>query len=162
MVCSWCDSNTEPAALESLQPPKPFESPRACNSEALPGLRSRSFHRHNDDNDNHRATGTQTIERPLVYFSSCCLLQHVYRSLMRSFGEARSEILKQRPYHHYWNSHNLTSRSCRLALDTDTTRESTKIVSHLNRYHHQFPLDLQGWPRRWTQTVLCHHISVEI
>ncbi|RZF32755.1 hypothetical protein LSTR_LSTR009864 [Laodelphax striatellus] len=23
----------------------------------------------------------------------------------------------------------------------------------LNRYHFQFPLDLQGWPRRWTQTV---------
>lgn len=162
MVCSWCDNYTAPAALESLQVQKYFESPRASIREAVLGSRSGSFHHDNDDNDNHRATGTQTIERPLLCFSSCCLLQRVNRSLMRSLGVARSEILQQRPYHHYWNSHNLTSRSCGLALDTDTTRESTKTVNHLNRYHHQFPLDLQGWPRRWTQTVLYHQISVAI
>jgi len=159
MVCSWCDSYTAPAALESLQVQKYFESPRASITEAVSGSRSGSFHH---DNDNHRARGTQAIERPLFYFSSCCLLQRVNRSLMRSLGVARSEILQQRPYHHSCNSHNLTSRSCRLALDTDTTRESTKTVNHLNRYHHQFPLDLQGWPRRWTQTVLYQQISVTI
>lgn len=162
MVCSWCDSYTAPAALEPLQVQKYFESPRASITEAVSGSRSGSFQHDKDDNDNYRATGTQTIERPLFCFSLCCLLQRVNRSLMRSLCVARSEILQQRPYHHYWNSHNLTSRSCRLALDTDTTRESTKTVNHLNRYHHQFPLDLQGWPRRWTQTVLYHQISVAI
>lgn len=161
MVCSWCDSYTAPVALESLQVQKYFESPRSSITEAVSVSRNGSVHHDNDD-DNHRATGTQATERPLICFSSCCLLQRVNRSLMRSLGVARSEILQQCPYHHYWNSHSLTSRSCRLALDTDTTRESTKTVNHLNRYHHQFPLDLQGWPRRWTQTVLYHQISVAI
>jgi hypothetical protein len=159
MVCSWCDSYTAPAALEPLQVQKYFESPRASITEAVSGSRSGSFQH---DNDNYRATRTQTIERPLFCFSLCCLLQRVNRSLMRSLCVTRSEILQQRPYHHYWNSHNLTSRSFRLALDADTTRENTKTVNHLNRYHHQFPLDLQGWPRRWTQTVLYHQISVAI
>jgi hypothetical protein len=162
MVCSWCHSYIAPAALESFQLQKYFESPRVSNREAVSGARNGSFHYDSDDNDNHSATGTQTVERPLFCFSSCCLLQRVNRSLMRSFGVARSEILKQRPYRNYWNSHNLTSRSCRSVLDIGTTRESTKTVNHLNRYHHQFPLDLQGWPRRWTQTVLYNHISVVI
>ena len=157
MVCSWCDSCTAQAALESSQLHKYIDCPPPTSTtEAVSG-----FHRHND-NDNHRATGTQTVGRPLFWFSSCCLLQRVDRSLMRSLGVARSEILKQRPYHHYCNLHNLTSRSCRFVLDSDTTRGSTNTVSHLNRYHHQFPLDLQGWPRRWTQTVLFHHVSVVI
>jgi len=162
MVCSWSDSYTAPAALEPLQVQKYFESSRASITESVSGSRSGSFQHDNVDNDNYRATGTQTIGRPLFCFSSCCLLQRVNRSLMRSLCVAGSEILQQRPYHHYCNSHNLTTRSCRLALDTDTTRESTKTVNYLNRYHHQFPLDLQGWPRRWTQTVLFHQISVAI
>ena len=159
MVCSWCDSYTAPAALEPLQVQKYFESPRASITEAVSSSRSGIIQH---DNDNYRATGTQMIESPLFCFSSWCLLQRVNRSLMRSLCVARSEIMQQRPYHHYWNSHNLTSRSCRLALDTDTTRESKKTVNHLNRYHHQFPLYLQGCPRRWTQTVIYHQISVAV
>lgn len=157
MVCSWCDSYSAQAALESSQLQIHIECPPVTNT----GSGNGSSHRHNDF-ETHGATETQTIERPLFWSLSCCLLQRVNRSLMRSFREARSEILKQRPYHHYCNLHNLTSRRCRLVVASDTTRESTKTVSHLNRYHHQFPLDLQGWPRRWTQTVLFHHVSVVI
>lgn len=163
MVCSWCDSHTAPAAaLEPSRLRTHIDCPPTSSTGAVSASRNGSFPHHNDDNDDRRATGTQTVGGPLFWFSSCCLLQRVNRSLMRSLGVARSETLKQRPYHHYCNLHNLTSRSCRLVLDSDTTRDSTKTVSHLNRYHHQFPLDLQGWPRRWTQTVLVRHISAVI
>jgi hypothetical protein len=87
---------------------------------------------------------------------------------MRNFGAVRSEILHEHPFRHYCHLHNLTSRSYSSVVDSDNTsqgfrkEQTTNALTHLNRYHHQFPLDLQGWPRRWTQTVLFPHISAVI
>jgi hypothetical protein len=162
MVCPGCSRYTTSAvllpqgALQLSRLHKYINSPRAIRTEAVLPPRNACFHRH--DNDNPKATGTQ---KPFG-FSWCRLLQRANRSLMRNFGVIRPKILKQRPYNPYCHLHNLTSRSCSLVIDSDTTRQSTKTVAHLNRYHHQFPLDLQGWPRRWTQTVLFPHISAVI
>jgi hypothetical protein len=161
MVCPWCARYAVAAvllsqgALESPQLHKCTSCPRAVCTEAVSPSGTVCFHRYNDSPP---ATGTQK----LFLLSSCRLFQRANRSLMRNFDVIRSEALKQRPYNPYWHLHNLTSRSCSLVVEPDTTRQGTKTVTHLNRYHHQFPLDLQGWPRRWTQTVLFPHISAVI
>lgn len=164
MVCPWCSRYTAAAvllpqgALGSSKLHKCFSCPRAISTEAVLPSRNACFHRYNND-DKSRATGTQKR----FPFSSCHLLQRANRSLMRNFGVIRCKTLKlQRPYNPYSHLHNLTSRSRSLIVDSDTTREGAKTVAHLNRYHYQFPLDLQGWPRRWTQTVLFPHISAVI
>lgn len=159
MVCPWCNRYTTAAVLLPQGALKCISYPRAISTEAVLPSRNTCFHRYNNDNDKPRATGTQKR----FLFSSCHLLQRANRSLMRSFGVIRSKTLKQqRPYNPYSHLHNLTSRSRSLIVDSDTTREGTKTVAHLNRYHYQFPLDLQGWPRRWTQTVLFPHIRAVI
>lgn len=107
--------------------------------------------------DNQVATDTQEEK-----CSSCDSLKRFNRSLMRS---SRSETLHPHPYNQNCHLHNLTSRSFSLSADSVLNvarRQSAKRLTHLNRYHHQFPLDLQGWPRRWTQTVLFPHFSVVI
>lgn len=163
MVCSWCNRSIAAAvllsqgALESSDLQKYINCPPAIRAGTVLPSRNTRFHHHND---NHKATATTETTSPLLWFSSYHLLQRVNRSLMRNFGVIRSETLYERPYH--CHLHNLTSRSFSLIVDSDTTRESTKTLTHLNRYHHQFPLDLQGWPRRWTQTVLFPHISAVI
>jgi hypothetical protein len=161
MVCPWCARYAVAAvllpqgALESPELLKCTSCPRAVCTEAVLPSRNVCFHRYNDS---PRATGIQK----LFLLSSCHLLQRANRSLMRNFDVIRSKALKQRPFNSYCHLHNLTSRSRGLVVESDTTREGTKTVTHLNRYHHQFPLDLQGWPRRWTQTVLFPHISAVI
>jgi hypothetical protein len=165
MVCSWCSRYTAAAvllsqeALESSGLQKYIKCRPAICTEAVSPSRNKRFHRHND---NHKTTGTQEITRPLLWFPSYQLLQLVNRSLMTNFGVIRSDTLHGRQYNHYCHLHNLTSRSFSLVVDSDTTSGRTNTLTHLNRYHHQFPLDLQGWPRRWTQTVLSPHISVVI
>jgi hypothetical protein len=165
MVCPWRSRYTAAAvllpqgALGSSELQNCIISyPRAISTEAVLPSRNACFHRYNNDFDKPRATGTQKR----FLFSSCHLLQRTNRSLMRNFGVVRSKTLKQRPCNPYSHLHNLTSRSCSFVVDSDTSRESTRTVAHLDRYHHQFPLDLQGWPRRWTQTVLFPHISAVI
>lgn len=160
MVCPWCSRHTAAAAAAVLLPQGALGSSELQKCISCPPDISRNacFHRYNDS-DKPRATGTQ--KRLLL--SSCHLLQRANRSLMRNFGVIRSKTLKQqRPYNPYSLLHNLTSRSRSLIVDSDTTRESTNTLAHLNRYHYQFPLDLQGWPRRWTQTVLFPHTSAVI
>lgn len=159
MVCPWRSRYTAAAAatllpqgaLGSSKLPKCIRRHRAVSTEAVLPSRNACFHSYNDDNGNFRAPGTQKR----FIFSLCNLLQRADRSLMRNFCVIRSKVLKQqRPHNPYSHLHNLTSRSHSLIVDSDTIREGTKTVAHLNRYHYQFPLDLQGWPRRWTQTVL--------
>jgi hypothetical protein len=165
MVCSWYNRSTAAAiilsqgALESSDLQKYTNCPPAIRTETASPSRNTRFHRHND---NHKATATKHTARLLLWFSSYRLLQRVNRSLMRNFSVIRSETLHERPYIHYCHLHNLTSRSFSLVVESGTTRESANTLSHLNRYHHQFPLDLQGWPRRWTRTVLFPHVSAVI
>jgi hypothetical protein len=161
MVGPWCRRHTVAAvllpqgALETSQLQKCFSCPRVVSAGTVLPSRNTCFHRYND---NPGATGTEK----LFLFSSRHLLQRANRSLMRNFDVICSKALKQRPYKPHCHLHNLTSRSRGLVVESDTAREGTGTVAHLNRYHHQFPLDLQGWPRRWTQTVLFPHISAVI
>jgi hypothetical protein len=104
---------------------------------------------------NPKKTGAQQVKRRQVHIE----LRHLHRSLMRNLGVSVFQNLYKHLYNNFHQLYNLTSTNY-LILDFDICitalrrGQADKSLTHLNRYHVQFPLDLQGWPRRWTQTVL--------
>lgn len=160
MVCSWYNTSITEAVLlsQGTQESTDLQNYINCPPEIVSA--SRNDIRCHDNN--HKATKTEETSHLLFLFSSSHLFQRFNRSLMRNFGVVRSDTLCEHPYNHYCHLHNITSRSFSSTVNSDTARESSNTLNHLNRYHHQFPLDLQGWPRRWTQTVLFPHISAVI